>query len=374
MKPEVSFSSRLESLRGIAALAVAWAHGQTIFSVSETDEWALEAISRLTSFLFPAGGAVVLFFVLSGYVPGLSLQRDGGYAQFVIRRLFRIVPAYCASILIAFALLNAVDIPRHSNFTDFFQYVFPINPTYSDLLLNLVMAKLNLNSSSWTLPPEMVCAFVLPLLVRLHSRSDARRKLLILAGLCLVGLLTTRSAPWSRPWFASLQFLFCFYLGFFVPGEIVTPIVGYRFSSSAACLGALLICLGSLSSRAFFFSAVGAAILIGALTKNGDCWTWLELRPLRFLGRVSYSFYLIHLPVIYAIAALVILLPDLFRPSLASNMEIAGISIVVALGAAAVMHTLIEIPAISAGKRIARMAFVREQRAVGVAGRTPRSN
>ena len=61
-----SFDARLESLRGLAALGVAWTHGQMVFSVSGGPSYpTLGTIAGWVTRLLPAGAAVIVFFVLS---------------------------------------------------------------------------------------------------------------------------------------------------------------------------------------------------------------------------------------------------------------------------------------------------------------------
>lgn len=54
---------------------------------------------KILSGLINAEASVILFFVLSGYVLTLSLERNTGYVQYLIKRMFRIYPVYWVVII-----------------------------------------------------------------------------------------------------------------------------------------------------------------------------------------------------------------------------------------------------------------------------------
>src|ERR1700744_2882724 len=91
------FKPGLESLRGIAALIVAINHGQSAMIVPDG---APKAFDWIIYHLNP-GSAVVVFFVLSGYVLGKSLSGDTNYAGYAVRRVLRILPAFVFSVFLA---------------------------------------------------------------------------------------------------------------------------------------------------------------------------------------------------------------------------------------------------------------------------------
>ena len=93
-----SFDPRLESLRGLAALLVCVHHGMSVFA----DNAPLAAMDALL-FAFNSAAAVIFFFVLSGYVLGRALERDGTFVTYLARRLFRLLPPFVVVLLFTFA-------------------------------------------------------------------------------------------------------------------------------------------------------------------------------------------------------------------------------------------------------------------------------
>jgi peptidoglycan/LPS O-acetylase OafA/YrhL len=107
---------RLQSLRGLAALSVLFGHAALILPPTP--------FTTLQGALFQAGPAVVLFYVLSGYVLGQSLLRDGGFWPFAWRRLTRLLPVLWASIALGAAVGAAMHGHQISGSSGWFD-IFP---------------------------------------------------------------------------------------------------------------------------------------------------------------------------------------------------------------------------------------------------------
>jgi peptidoglycan/LPS O-acetylase OafA/YrhL len=105
-------------------------------------------------------------------------------------------------------------------------------------------------------------------------------------------------------WFGIASYLFEFYLGYIA--WTLSPQIG-RIPSKTSRNLILLIALGTLSWMWFYDgSGVGLVSVSGMavlLSLCGSCrWealkSLLNTAPLQFLGRASYSLYLIHLPIL----------------------------------------------------------------------------
>src|ERR1700733_3274837 len=131
---QLGFNPRLESLRGLAALGVIVTHCFGALRVDGLKEyWALpfseqpssaQVLTLLGSVLNPEG-AVVLFFILSGYVLSLSFLRSKEslgrlLGPYLIRRMLRLLPAMWLSIWfmagVRHVLRNAIPLSIQSNF------------------------------------------------------------------------------------------------------------------------------------------------------------------------------------------------------------------------------------------------------------------
>src|SRR5689334_23533688 len=89
----------LDALRGWAAAVVAVFHLSPVV-LGREPHLRILAVIDLGKY------GVLLFFLVSGYVIPLSLERHGSLRRFFLGRLFRIYPAYLATIGAA-ALLGA---------------------------------------------------------------------------------------------------------------------------------------------------------------------------------------------------------------------------------------------------------------------------
>jgi len=105
-------------------------------------------------------------------------------------------------------------------------------------------------------------------------------------------------------------------------------------------------------------SSVGASMMIGAVLSSQDFLNWLRLRPLRFLGRVSYSFYLIHWPVFY-LTAIAVISTDILPHGATGNWIVCLTSIALALVLSALIYRLVELPLIELGRRLTSFKIVR---------------
>jgi peptidoglycan/LPS O-acetylase OafA/YrhL len=118
-----AFDPRLESMRGIAALAVAAYHGMSAFAGGSTPhplDWLLYA--------FNSAASVMFFFVLSGYVLGCALNREGKISPFLMRPAFRIIPSFVFAVPFALACETLIRIdPAPAGLTAVFMKTFGLN-------------------------------------------------------------------------------------------------------------------------------------------------------------------------------------------------------------------------------------------------------
>jgi peptidoglycan/LPS O-acetylase OafA/YrhL len=310
-----SFIIGLESIRGLAALAVALFHSfhilpvdgalvynSTIWNVASTDS----LLMRLIMIPFNGGAAVSLFFVLSGFVLALSLRRDeralGSKAKgFALRRFVRIYPTLAINVVL-FAAVIAM-------FASYLPAV-PFTPFLpGQVVTNLLLLDFPVNGATWSLMIELVAipfVFIGHCVVR-------RWGLFGLAVLVLVSVMVLFSPGLSFRMLIG-DFVFMFLFGMLAAEIWQRKLISLsRTAAMAGVVAAIvmMLCarflLGYLSKWSYLFEGLGSATLIAALVLGPRLAVHdvLERKPLRFLGRISYSFYLYH-PV-----ALALLLPVL---------------------------------------------------------------
>jgi peptidoglycan/LPS O-acetylase OafA/YrhL len=300
----------LDSIRGLAILMVVVYHG----FYWQNDLHGLSSLTRLFVLATWMGRmGVNLFFVLSGFlITGVllgSVERPDYYRRFYVRRALRILPAYYGLL---FILAFLAFIHRSS-----FAFI-GLSAVYVANMAPLLGVPISY-PVLWSLAVEEHFYLVWPMVVR---RLAARR--LLLCALAIV--LITPILRWISFAIDSLRgyvsFTFNNYTwnsadGLAFGALLVIALREFRWSrrtlgrfSALAILGAAGIWLagmpfGILSRQA---TAVGAALqvvpwnlgfagLLGLFLLVGTTqWKAVVLSPwLRFLGKISYGLYLIHL-------------------------------------------------------------------------------
>jgi peptidoglycan/LPS O-acetylase OafA/YrhL len=262
---------------------------------------------------------VDVFFVISGYLITGILQSELSAQKFSIlnfydRRIRRIFPAlfavFIASTIAAFLLLfppEILDFSKSgmaaalfsSNFyfmsaTDYFNVAAESNP-----LLH-----------TWSLAVEEQYYIVFPLLLWLLRGADRRWTILVVAGLALasfaLSVVFVRSHQVAAFYMAPTR-AWELLIGALLALGAVPKLNRTWLREAAAALGIALIVAGCfLFYRNMLFPGeralvpcLGAALLLHAGASGPTLVSRiLSLRPLVFIGLISYSLYLWHWPII----------------------------------------------------------------------------
>ena len=276
----------LDALRGIAALAVAVFHCTNHYGneIGHTEP---------PIFGFPAGNyGVQLFFLISGFVIFMTLERTRNALDFVVSRFSRLFPAYWAAILLTATVVYTIGMPQQML-------------AGWDLILNLTMIQQilgheHLDGSYWTLQLELF--FYIQMLFWFSSRQLHRIEWIIIGWL----LLSLASGVWEKAAGQPLSYtlrevLILRYIPFFAIG-----ILFYRiWSRPAQVRSDYLLILASLvvigiTLPPVYIAVAAFCIAIFWLFVSGRL-QWLRLRPFVFLGTISYSMYLLHQAIGFAI-------------------------------------------------------------------------
>jgi peptidoglycan/LPS O-acetylase OafA/YrhL len=289
-----AFFPELEAARGVAALVVVVFH---VFVTLEPKRQVFEAYNVLQAIsnfaltaLFNGSGAVTFFFVLSGFVLGISLDRSNsvtlaGYTEFMVRRLFRIMPAVWASIVLALFIQFW-----------FFRSIFGWHEMFHMLLLE----DIRLNGPLWSIKVELFASIFYPFLL------FASRSLGIVFN--LIGLWFVVGYGLDETPFA-FRYMAAFHLGVLVPllgrpivtrlhpvaarALLVVALIAFAVAAHLSRLELLnvkrQIAIESFASF-YFVSFILYAHSVSTLRL-------LTSSPLRWLGRVSFSLYALHFPL-----------------------------------------------------------------------------
>jgi peptidoglycan/LPS O-acetylase OafA/YrhL len=338
------FIPGIESARGIAALCVCGMHVLMFWSAFR----ASPVDPRLMQFFVGSGNsAVTFFFVLSGFVLTLSLDKmkaESGSAlpfRFVLARLFRIYPAVIVIVFI-FATIEPWWIFRG----------LPDRP----LSLTLKDAFLWQSTMVWpTWSTRVEIAGTPLILAAWYLRGRFGRPALVLLGSVLA------AGAFARDLYASDEIgqdLFVFIVGMLLAdsGPLfrrLTPRIAVPLTLVAMVIDdRARIVVGWHEQWTIVIEAACCFVIAGVIAYGSIPTRWLEMRPLRFFGRISYSFYLVHFVVLWVLLKEV---PDSVQAALSLNSDTlsclevfaatSAISTVLAYG----LYRLIERPGIAIG-------------------------
>ncbi|MFC0282728.1 acyltransferase family protein [Camelimonas abortus] len=331
----------LTSIRGVVALWVVAHHLALRFI-----DTGLMTPDR---FLSPGGAGVDIFFILSGLVMA-AVHGDvhpGAAGPYLARRVFRIWPLHLAvmAALVGVALLRlwAGRPSPTENWARLPEAILLLQPFTGEPLA--------WNVASWSLGVEMACylafPFAAPLLAGLSPAGAAAAALLLGTAEYLVlqeiGPVVTGPGAAARG-FAGFGFGAA--MGFALKGR---RLAGFWLNAgqiaAVAAIGAALW-LGRPQLTPMFAAALIALLFVG----RGVAGRALEAPPLHWAGRISYSVYLIHLPVI-GVAALLAPPQAVPGPWGLAVWSLAVIAVV--LGLSHVSWRLVEEPCRRYGARFA---------------------
>jgi peptidoglycan/LPS O-acetylase OafA/YrhL len=319
----------LDGLRGVAALAV---------FISHALESSWPPYYEFLSSRFNLGTwGVFLFFLCSGFIIPVSLERHRSLKRFWIRRVLRLYPLYWLNIL----LVVLCAIAQTRIFRPALDYR-PLGTVLSNLtMLQAFLGYPHLNLIYWTLTVEMVFYMIMSVLfvMRLNTYSVPLAVGLLMATICLALLLPFLFA------FSYLTHIVIIFVGA-VAYRVHSGQVSGRVGAGVAALTLIMLAaplFGAAPNRGEQLAVVVSQISAGAFFAGA--FMLRGRRPssvARYLGRISYSIYLMN-PIVIA------LIPEMRSPLQSVLVWCAALLVV-----ASATYRWVERPAIALGQRLTR--------------------
>lgn len=287
---------QLQSLRALAATAIFIHHGGLY-------TWYMDVFGAF---------AVLLFFCLSGFLmsahyservvaPGFS------YRRFISGKLLKLYPLnVCCAVLFFVLLVSEGHIHLYS---------FVANLTLTQAWLLNPSQALVCNGPAWTLSVTILFYFIFPPLIAL-AMAD-RRKFFFIIGAAFLLYLST--IPWLSGRYHESVFyffppvrIFDFLLGMVV--WLLVPFgIRLRRGQTILEIGAVIVFIGYVASYRFlpptvkelsgaWIPAIALIAVFAQRESRGFISRVLSLKPLVWLGGLSFSLYLVHRPIQYLLS------------------------------------------------------------------------
>jgi len=345
-------NERLQSIRGLAALTVAFGHSSLVID---------SYFGTGVGLLFQQGSAVLLFYVLSGLVLGESLRRQPhSFRHFLVRRAARLLPVFWITMAIGVLVGNAMHhAPIVAANNDWFNAHFlSIDTSWRAIILSFFGMATPINGVLWSVQVEICVAPFLPLMVALADRSSTLMNVVIFTALFEMGLII-------RPIGVPLAYHWCFYLGIILPQLLSAPsLMGYFRSGRLVAVefaGILLLALWHNPVAQYILKPLvdvlfSAHLLGWVITSDPRQTRLFSNRILVWLGDISFSFYAFSQMTLVLIAFEIFLNPG--GAWLVQHKPL--FTLVVGMGATVISAILgyfsyrfIELPGMRLGKEIA---------------------
>ncbi|UTS89208.1 acyltransferase family protein [Rhizobium anhuiense] len=274
----------LDGLRGVAALLVVGAHIGFIFPIT-----APHLVSM-------GDEAVGLFFALSGFLMahlyGSRPVTRENVLDFLVSRFARIYPVYLAAVVLV-AMLSSVQnldfVQPIAGGADFVRHVFLLGSS----------------GVFWSIPPEIQFYLLFPVLWLCLAQPQRYSGMIVgLTVVVVVDGLVELPGP---------GILLVSKLPYFLFGALA----GMMHSYWSSWIPSTLTGISTLFLLAVFFtyrhifpgfspefwslqSAVAAAVIVGLVARQPPIAAdVLAAAPVRFLGKISFSLYLFHVPIMF---------------------------------------------------------------------------
>jgi peptidoglycan/LPS O-acetylase OafA/YrhL len=337
--------------RGISAVLVVLFHGLLVFRVNGADNPHLLSANPADPWLVVqhlllgvANGPayVTFFFVLSGTVLALSLDRDppahpGAVLGYLIKRGFRLYPLLvftaAAAALLQWYYFEPLNYPQATSwFND--GYKIDLADLPAEFLANAQGRSATLNGPAWSIKVEILASAVFPVLYWL---SLAAFRATVTAVLLMAAMFLAPGG--AEHWHYMNVFLFCFFVGALVPrwGSQVAAMLRQMGGWPRVVLLAGLILIFMFARRllapaAFapplvvVLESICAGVAVVMLLYGRDR-AFFHAAPMALLAKLSFGVYLLHVVVLSVIGHAV--LP--FLPAQFGAAQALGFSLLLAL-------------------------------------------
>ena len=347
------YFTELDALRGLAALSVFFSHMIGFIPDSNILNFFQKSIFHI---FWDGASAVVLFFVLSGFVLSrgfIATSTIPNYPSFLVRRVFRLYPAYWFALAIAIGLQMIYQPQGMAELSQWAQSLW-IEPNTLVITLQHATMVLKTNTHAidpvvWSLIVEMRMSLLVPLIIFAVVRWDNP------LAHTLVAVASIITCMMVQPF--SLAFLPLFVFGVLL-GKYYQRLADFIAALGPVKLWLLILFFTCLYENRWvlnfheveqvknILTGLASTFLIVLVIGKKPFAAFLNAPVFQFLGRISYSFYLLHLPIL--------LIATSYLYPLTNSLLISSFAALLAtFGLSELVYRYLEHPCILLGRRVA---------------------
>jgi len=308
----------LDGLRFLAAIGVLWIHAWTIHGNPRLYIGKFD----VADFLAIGGNGVDLFFVISGFCMYYFYASKSDFSyhdfyRFLVKRWVRLSPAFYAATIIYLLVGEFVYHHNADNFSNFLHSVF---------YLDNILGQYNTASHFWTLSVEWQFYFIIPFLLIYQNMIGFKKAFFIIFGIVVLISIISVFVVKSRLDLLTNTILFRgveFSFGILAARLLIKNNAFFKNKILWFITFVIIIYTGrvfisktvlSLSVNYYnLFKLFGFALMscgfAGILYLSVTSVKWLNIflgnRLFKTMGRISFSFYLLHALVFPVIAGYV---------------------------------------------------------------------
>ncbi len=315
----------LEGLRGVAALIVVFCHIKNAYFVTFPDDLLQSLKSSTGSYfvahilhsfinvLFDGNFAVYIFWFMSAYVISIGLFRSDGITYLkksLIKRYFRLAIPVAGSVLIAWALWETgllfnrkhALLAQAPYIDGWLGSLYTFHPSFIDALNSGLWSTFfqyneqhSYNGALWSMQPELYGSMFVLLLfacIRLNKLRYAVYTVCIALAIFL-------------GWFWLISFILGFWLSDYEHTPQKSNLLNKLFQFPAANY-ALLIGVLIVAGKPDFYhisDLILSALLVVTIMHTPSLRKFFSNRIPVWLGNISFSLYLLHIPVICSLGS-----------------------------------------------------------------------
>lgn len=366
----MKFFYEIVGLRTYLALWVAVSHGLQSAGYLQESNLALK-------FLLDGHTPVVIFIIVSGFViTNLIITKDEPYPQYIIRRFFRLFPAFFICCVIGLLISGTWSefvrqVPwQDSLWEKYSRSIFELENEVKEnfikhSILHITMlhglvpveilnrASMTFLPAAWSISLEWQFYLLAPIVIGSIRRPKA---LIVVAFLALLFLTLYRiGALGTYQKLSSIAGASQYFALGIISRLLVEPLSRYNISPLLAVFIAQLGVMGLMSDplpimiwTAFYIFMVWQknSVVLGKIFS-----LFTTSKPVIVMGEASYSLYLIHRPIQVALGSLSLVY---FVPTHSSMIIVQLIAICVAIPVSIAMYIYVERPGIKLGNRLSK--------------------